>query len=189
MRPCLLLALTACWTSPAPKPVPFVYDIPPRVEPPPEPPIPCGAFVETDPACEAACPRDAPDDWRGCDKLAAQLQSQGYACTNLHPRTCRPPPPRPVTCPPGGCVPVTGRVVGLTVNNNTVTITVGAGSSKGVTASWRARVVDLDAAGTVTVIPGGDVTILRVNDAVTVGTTQLTRDQMMAQARYVLFEP
>ncbi len=176
MRCCLLLALTACWTSaPAPKPEPYVYVIPPRVEPPPEPPIACVAFAETDPACATACPRDAPDDWRGCEKIASQLQSEGYVCSNLHPRTCLPPLQRPVTCPPGGCVPVKARVIGMSVDGSTVKIMFGAGSKHGVTASWRARVIDLDATGNVTFIPGGDVTVLRIDPTVTLGTTQLTR--------------
>ena len=186
MRCVLLLALTACWTSgPAPKPEPYV--IPPRVEPPPEPPVACAVFAEADPTCATACARDAPDDWRGCETLAAELQREGYVCSNLHPRTRLSPLQLPVTCPPGGCVPVKARVIGMTVDGSSVTITLGAGSTQGVTASWRARVIDLDASGNVSFVPGGDVTTLRVDRSKTLGTTRLTLAEL--RSRYVLLEP
>ncbi len=186
MRFYLLLALTACWSSAPAKPAqPEPYVIPPRDEPPAEPPIACATFSEANPACASACPRDAPDDWRGCETLAARLQSGGYVCSNLHPRTCLGPQQLPIPpCPPGGCVPVKARVIAKRVEKGTIEITFAAGKNEGVTLGWRARVVALD----LTPVVGGDVTLTRVDRSISVGTITLTADQI-EKSPYVYLEP
>lgn len=184
----LLLALSACWTSAPPPPEP--YWIPPRpVDPPPSQPIACASFAEDDPACATACPRDAPDDWRGCEAVAADLQSKGYVCSNLHSRTCLAPSQLPIPqCPPGGCVPVKSRVIATYVSGAKVVVTLAAGQRQGVSAQWRARFVEIDAAGNTTPVLGGDVTVTRVGPDLTIGTTLLPIAKVHA-TRFVLLEP
>lgn len=182
------MLLAACWTSTAPVAQPEPYVIPPRVPDPVNPPVACATFSEADPACASTCPREAPDDWTGCSTLAASLQTQGFVCSNLHPRTCQAPLRLPIACPPGGCVAVNARVIKTVVIGSKVEITLAVGQNAGVTTAWKATVVALDPNGGQTPVPNGAVTLVRVDRGIAVGMIDLTVDEIR-RAPYVRLEP
>jgi hypothetical protein len=82
--------------------------------------------------------------------------------------------------------PVTARIIGNNVRGNEVLITIAAGMNAGVGKDWRGTVLRAD---TNEPLAGGEVTILRIDKAVTVGSVRLTADQLADNARVRLSAP
>lgn len=181
-----VVVLAGCWTSgtshpepPASSPV--VASPPPKD---PEPDVTCPTFEASDPACESACPDDAPDDWRGCVRLAVNLQGHGYTCRSLHPRTCRRLPPGvpqraslPGSTSPSGhthpAVPLVARLLTLSVDGDRVVITFNAGQREGVTLAWKARIVSRGADGSLVPVQDGEVTLTNIGPTTSTGAVWL----------------
>ncbi len=78
-----------------------------------------------------------------------------------------------------------GRVIGVkTMASGDTLITIGAGTAQDLTKHWRATLLSGDSD---TALPGGEVTIVRVTRAMTVGTVHVTPDTVAANPR-VRFE-
>jgi hypothetical protein len=179
--PVIAIVASACWRG----------NEPPPAEPAPRPaltsrsaelPLPCDAFDDANPSCRDTCLPGAPDDWPGCVIARDKLIAQGYTCATPSVRSCAPPPPPPrcVNCPP-----VTARIVGTQIAGATIRIIIGAGSDHGVTRTWKADIVDRPSG---TPVAGGNVAIVRIDRAVTVGTVTLTIQQVQATP-YVFLQP
>jgi hypothetical protein len=178
--------LVACWTGSAPPPPP-----PSVPEPPPprakRPFEPCTeqTFDKFERTCRHICAREAPDGWPACVTLAKELVTQGWRCTDPTPFACAPPQqPVPATCPATGCASVRARVIAVSVQGNAQLVTVSAGKSQGVDKTWRATFVDANNVP----IPGGSVTMIRIHDHQTIGTTQLPMQQIQ-QTPHVRLDP
>jgi hypothetical protein len=182
----VLAVLGACWSS-KPEPARPMANEPRRemmvqMHDPPA----CAQFDASDPACAEHCPPEAPDGWPGCLAARDKLVARGFTCPTANPRQCTAPAPAPpqATCPTGGCVAVKTRIVMVQVAGNGLRITFGAGANHGVTMAWKAMVVD-DAD---VPVPGGAVTLVRVDKGWTAGTVMLTTQQVQ-NARFVRLEP
>lgn len=118
-------------------------------------------------------------------ELVARLTAKGYTCTGTTPRSCRAPAPTAVHCPPTGCQPVVGRVIGLSISGSHVDITIGVGSNQGVTPAWKATLVD---GPNGMPVANGAITIVRIDANVTRGTIGLT-PATIKNTPYVRLEP
>ena len=76
------------------------------------------------------------------------------------------------------------RIIGLSVQGNAVVIQMGAGTNHGVTSAWKGAIVDSNDQP----VPGGQVTLVRVDKHVTVGKVQLT-PQQIRNTPFVRLEP
>jgi hypothetical protein len=133
--------------------------------------------VATESACWATmpCPPGAPDE------KIADCKDKFPPC----PDKAKPDMRNPNCRIPAD--PVVGRIVGKELKGGEFLITVGVGELQGVGKNWKGEVVrsnDVKAAA----VPGGDVSIVRVDKSVTVGRTKLSPDQV-GSTPYVRFSP
>jgi len=191
---------------------PLAMDIPdpPKLAAVPEQEQGCDefAFDPKIPACKTVCPaQGAPPGWPACKgKCPNPPDINEPSCWATMPcpkppdkrvKSCKPPdwPPCPdkkhpdpenPNCPAGG-EPVVGRVLQKVLQQGELVITIGAGSDQGVGKTWKGQIVkgsDVNDAA----VPGGDVTIVRVDKTTTTAKTKLTPDQLAANP-YVKFSP
>jgi len=181
---------------------------PPKLAAVPENEVGCDEFT-FDPkiaACKLVCAPTAPPNWPGCKGKCVTPDINNPDCHATMPcpkppdkrvKACKPsdwgpcpdkkkPDPENPNCPVGG-EPVVGRVIQKVQQGGDLLITVGAGTDQGVGKSWKAQVVrgnDVNEAA----VPGGEVTIVRVDKTTTTAKTRLTPDQL-ASTPYVKFSP
>ncbi len=186
---------------------------PPKLAAVPEAEIPCDEFQfdPKNPACKAVCPQaGAPPNWPGCagkcpnpTDVNLPVCQKTMECPNPpdariakcladkeHKWPKCPDPRQPDLSNPN-CVgikipPVVGRIIGSSIQGSEVIITIGAGSNSGIAPDWTAHV--LSGTGN-NPLAGGDIKVVRVDKAVTVGKTRLTADQLLANPRVKLSAP
>jgi len=83
--------------------------------------------------------------------------------------------------------PVIGRVINTAIQGSELTVTIGAGSSSGIRSNWTAHV--LSGNNGEQPLAGGEIKVVRVDKAVTVGKVKLTADQLLANPRVRLAAP
>lgn len=183
---------------------------PPKLAAVPEPEIPCDefAFDIKNPACKNICPKSgAPAGWPPCanvcptppDKELPQCQAT-MPCPNPPDRRIKScpasrwpkcpdiknPDPQNPNCDNAKADPVTTRVLKYEVQGSETVLTIGAGSNQGIAKGWRATVLRGDSGDQP--MSGGDITIVRIDKAATIGKVRLTTDQIKANDR-VKFSP
>ena len=181
---------------------------PPKLAAVPEPEVPCDefAFDPKNPACKLICPKaGAPPGWPPCkDVCPTPPDINVPSCQATMP--CPNPPDRRVksckktqwpkcdlknmdpqnpNCDDAKADPVTTRVLKYEVQGSDTILTIGAGTNQGLSKSWKATVLRGDSDSPMS---GGDITIIRVDKAATVGKVRLTTDQVKANDR-VKFTP
>lgn len=185
---------------------------PPKLAAIPEPEVPCDEnttpFDPKNPACKNICPvTGAPPGWPPCkDKCPTPPDVNVPAC--LATMECPNPPDRRVKkctaqkfpkCPDPkspdvnnpNCdnikiPPVVNRIIAKTIQGSDVIVTIGAGSDKGVAPNWNGTVLRGDSDQP---LSGGDIKVVRVDKAVTVGRVHLTPDQLLSNPRVKLSAP
>jgi hypothetical protein len=183
---------------------------PPKLAAVPEAEIPCDEFQfdPKNPACKLVCPQaGAPPGWPACkDKCPNPPDVNVPAC--LATMECPTPPDRRVkkcvaakfpkcgdptkpdpanpNCDNIKVPPVLNRIIAKTIQGSDMIITIGAGSNLGVQANWTGTVLSGNSANP---LQGGDIKIIRVDKAVTVGKVHLTPDQLLANPRVRLNAP
>jgi hypothetical protein len=180
---------------------------PPKLAAVPEPEIPCDefAFDAKNPACRNVCPKTgAPPGWPPCANVCPTPPDINLpSCQATMPcpnppnrlvKSCtkwpkcpdpKNPDPANPNCDNAKVDPVTTRVLKNEVQGSDTIITIGAGTNSGIQKTWRATVLRGD---TDQPLSGGDVQIIRVDKAATVGKVKLTTDQIKANDR-VKFSP
>ncbi len=181
---------------------------PPKLAAVPEPEVPCDDFQfdAKNPACKNVCPKQgAPAGWPPCKDVCPTPPDINIpSCQATMPcpnppdrrvRSCKKtqwpkcdlktPDPQNPNCDDAKADPVTTRVLKNEVQGSDTIITIGAGSNSGIGKGWRATVLrgDSDAP-----LSGGEVIIIRIDKAATVGKVKLTTDQIKANDR-VKFSP
>ena len=181
---------------------------PPKLAAVPEVEVPCDEFQfdQKNPACRNVCPKaGAPAGWPPCANVCPTPPDINLpACQGSMP--CPSPPDRRVksckksmwpkcilaspdplnpNCDDAKADPVTTRVLKNEVQGADTIITIGAGTNSGIQKTWRATVLRGD---TDQPLSGGEVQIIRVDKAATVGKVKLTTDQIKANDR-VKFSP
>jgi hypothetical protein len=177
---------------------------PPKLAAVPEPEIPCTEFKADNPSCKTVCPDfGAPPGWPPCkDKCPTPPDANIPSCQATMPcpnppdrrvKSCKKsqwpkcdlknPDPQNPNCDDATADPVVARVMKSEVQGGEVIITIGAGQNSGVAKGWRAYVLrgDSDSA-----LPGGEVSVVRVDKQFTVGKVRLTADQLKANDRVKL---
>lgn len=181
---------------------------PPKLAAVPEPEVPCDEFQfdPKNPACRNVCPKqNPPPGWPACANVCptpadANLPScqASMPCPNPPDRrvkACKKsmwpkcnlasPDPLNPNCDDAKADPVVTRVLKNEVQGSETIITIGAGSNSGIAKGWRAVVLRGD---TDQPLSGGDVQVIRIDKAATVGKVRLTTDQIKANDR-VKFSP
>jgi hypothetical protein len=197
-------------SGPAFDPLKLEIPDPPKLAAVPEPEVPCDEekFDPKNPACKNICPATgAPPGWPPCkDKCPTPPDVNIAAC--LATMDCPNPPDRRVRkCVPAkfpkcpdpknpdqanpNCdnikvPPVVNRIIAKTIQGSEVIITVGAGSNAGVAPNWSGTVLRGESEQPLT---GGDIKLVRVDKAVTVGKVRLTPDQLLNNPRVRLSAP
>lgn len=183
---------------------------PPKLAAVPEPEVPCDEFQfdPKNPACKLVCPQaGAPPGWPACkDKCPSPPNADLPACqasmecpnppdrrvrkctTSKFPRCPDPknPDPQNPNCDNIKIPPVIGRIIGSSIQGSELIVTIGAGSNSGVQSNWTAHV--LSGSGD-QALAGGEIKVVRVDKAVTVGKVKLTADQLLANPRVRLAAP
>lgn len=183
---------------------------PPKLAAVPEPEVPCdvNAFDPKVPACKSICPDfGAPPGWPPCAgrcpnppdvnipscqasmpcpnppdrRVKACRKSQWPKCPDINN-----PDPQNPNCDDAKADPVLGRVLKNEVQGGDVIITIAGGSNSGVKKGWRATVLRGQSDEP---LPGGDVTIIRIDKGTTIGKVRLTTDQVKANNRVKLSPP
>ncbi|MBA3456733.1 MAG: hypothetical protein H0T42_26825 [Deltaproteobacteria bacterium] len=96
------------------------------------------------------------------------------------------PDPMNPNCDGATAPSVTTRVMKNEVQGGDLIITIGAGSNSGVKKGWTATMLRGESD---TPLPGGDVTIVRIDKGYTIGKVQLTADQVKVNYRVKLSPP
>lgn len=148
-------------------------------EPPRLPAVPgeCDPFDVRDPTCRNICPpggKGVPKTWQAC----------------IDDGTFPPPvvaPPPVVTPPPVVVVakPIKARVVKVDVAGASTLVTIAAGSEQGVDKTWGGQVMRGDTAAA---MPGGKLTIIRIDKQFTIAKVGLTTD-IVTSNPYVILQP
>ena len=183
---------------------------PPKLAAVPDVQLPCDPFQfdPKNPACKSVCPdTGAPPGWPACkDKCPNPPNVEIKACQDTMPcpnppdrrvRACtkksfpkcpdpKAPDPNNPNCDDIKVPPVLGRIIGNNVSGSDLIITIGAGKKSGVGADWKGVVLRGDSDSP---LAGGEIQIIRVDTAVTVGKVHLTADQIAANARVRLSAP
>lgn len=183
---------------------------PPKLAAVPEPEIPCdpAQFDPKNPACKFVCPEfGAPPGWPPCkDKCPTPPSADLPSCQASMPcpnppdrrvRACKPslfpkcqdinnPDPQNPNCDNAKAPPVTTRVMKNEVQGGDLIITIGAGSNSGVKKGWTAIMLRGESDSP---LPGGDITIVRIDKGSTIGKVQLTADQVKVNYRVKLSPP
>jgi hypothetical protein len=129
-------------------------------------------------ACQATMPCPSPPDRR----VAACSPSAWPACDLAHRDRGNP------NCDHASSPPVIARILrtDLRSGDSDVFVTIGAGKQQGLSLRWTARVVRGDDQAP---LPGGAITLVRVDDKVTYGKVKLTSDQLQHDTRVELLPP
>lgn len=195
--------------GPAFDPLKLEIPDPPKLAAVPEPEIPCDEFQfdPKNPACKLICPQQgAPPGWPPCkDKCPNPPDINIAAChatmdcpnpPDRRVKKCKPvfpackdprnPDPANPNCDNVKVPPVVARIIGNNVQGQEVIITIGAGSNSGVGKNWGGSVLRGESDQP---LAGGEITVIRVDKAVTVGKVRLTTDQLAANARVRLSAP
>jgi hypothetical protein len=182
---------------------------PPKLAAVPDPVQMCDefAFDPKIPDCKNVCPKvGAPPGWPACKDVCPTPPDINVAaclaimdCPNppdIRVRKCtidKFPPCKDLANPDPGnprCKeprpPVVGRIISNTVQSGEVVITIAVGTNSGVAKGWSAQVLRGDSDQP---LAGGDVTVIRVDKAVTLGKVHLTTDQISANSRVRLRAP
>lgn len=198
-----------------PKFNPLALEIPdpPKLAAVPDAPVPCDEFQfdPKNPECKNICPAsNPPPNWPPCkDKCPSPPNVELPACQQT--MECPNPPDRRVkkcviekarkwpkcpdprnpdpanpNCDDIKVPPVLGRVIGTSIQGSEVIVTIGAGSNSGIAPNWTAHILS---GGSDQPLAGGEIKIVRVDKAVTVGKVRLTADQLLANPRVRLAAP
>jgi hypothetical protein len=182
---------------------------PPKLAAVPDPIQQCDefAFDPKIPDCKNVCPKTgAPPGWPACANICPTPPDvnvkacwDSMDCPSPPDRRVRKctkdkfPPCRDLSNPDPAnprCEekrpPVLGRIIQNNVSGSDVIITIGAGTNSGVQKNWGANVLRGDSDQP---LAGGEVTVIRVDKAVTVGKVHLTTDQIAANPRVRLSAP
>lgn len=182
---------------------------PPKLAAVPDPIQQCDefAFDPKVPDCKNVCPKSgAPPGWPACKDVCPSPPDINVAaclaimdCPNPPDRRVRKctkekfPPCKDLSNPDPAnprCEeprpPVLGRIIGNVVQGSDVVITIGVGTNSGVGKGWTAQVLRGDSDSP---LAGGEVTVIRVDKAVTVGKVHLTTDQISSNSRVRLRAP
>jgi hypothetical protein len=183
---------------------------PPKLAALPEILLPCDPFQfdPKNPACKSVCPEvGAPPGWPACagrcpNPPNPELQAckdtmpcgnppnrEIKACTKSKFPKCpdpKAPDPANPNCDGIKVPPVVGRIIGNTVSGSDLIITIGVGTNKGVAADWRGTVLRGEGDQP---LSSGEVTVIRVDKAITVGKVRLTTDQLSSNSRVRLSAP
>jgi hypothetical protein len=182
---------------------------PPKLAAVPEPEVPCDefAFDPKIPACKLVCPAaGAPPGWPACkDKCPTPPDINIPACLATMPcpnppdrrvRSCksvfpkcpdpRNPDPNNPNCDNAKIPPVIGRIINSSIQGGNVIVTIGAGTNSGIATTWKATVLRGDSDQP---LAGGDIDLVRVDRAVTIGKVRLTTDQLLSNSRVRLSAP
>src|ERR1041385_5329842 len=177
---------------------PLKLDIPdpPKLAAVPEAEIPCDEFQfdPKNPACKAVCPQaNAPPGWPACkDKCPNPPDRRVKSCVadkaHKWPKCPDPrnPDPNNPNCDDIKIPPVVTRIINSSIQGSEVIVTIGAGQNSGIAANWTAHVLS---GGSDQPLAGGDIKVIRVDKAVTVGKVKLTADQLLANPRVRLAAP
>lgn len=180
---------------------------PPKLAAVPEPELPCDAFDPKNPSCKSVCPEfGAPPGWPACKGVCPNPPDVNIpSCQATMP--CPNPPDRRVkackksqwpkcdlankdpqnpNCDDAKAPAVTARVLKNEVHGGELLITIGAGSSSGIEKGWSATVLR---GGSEAALPGGDVTIVRIDKQTTIGKVRLTADQIKQNDRVKISPP
>jgi len=98
----------------------------------------------------------------------------------------RNPDPNNPNCDDIKIPPVVTRIINSQIQGSEVIVTIGAGQNSGVAPNWTAHVLS---GGSDQPLAGGDIKVIRVDKAVTVGKVKLTADQLLANPRVKLAAP
>jgi len=93
--------------------------------------------------------------------------------------------PQNPNCDNAKADPVTTRVLKYLVQGSDTIITIGAGTNQGIAKGWKATILRGDSDSPMS---GGDITLIRIDKAATIGKVRLTTDQVRANDR-VKFTP
>lgn len=182
---------------------------PPKLAAVPEPDVPCDEFQfdPKNPACRLVCPQaGAPPGWPACkDRCPNPPDANVLACQatmdcpnppDRRVRKCitkfpkcpdpRNPDPANPNCDNIRVPPVLGRIIGTTIQGSEIIITIAAGSNSGIQPNWTGRVLRGDSDQP---LAGGDIKVVRVDKAVTIGKVRLTADQLGVNPRVRLSAP
>jgi hypothetical protein len=188
---------------------PLTLDIqgPPKLAAVPEPEVPCDPFDAKLPSCKNVCPDfGAPPGWKPCEgrcptppDINLPSCQATMPCPNppdrrvkdclRHPEQHWPkcdlknPDPQNPRCDNATADPVTARVMKSDFQGGETIITIGAGKASGVAKGWRVYVLRGD---TDSPLPGGEVSVVRIDNNFTVGKVRLTVDQLKANDRVKL---
>ena len=179
---------------------------PPKLAAVPEAEVPCDVFDAKNPLCKTVCPEvGAPPGWPACKGVCPTPPSADIpSCQATMPcpnppdrrvKSCpkkawpkcdlKNPDPQNPNCDDATADPVTGRVLKNEVQGGELVITIGAGSNQGIQKTWKATVLRGE---TETPLPGGEVTVVRLDKGFIVGKVKLTADQIKENYR-VKFTP
>lgn len=178
---CAVLALSACWRGQAAAPPPVEPAAPPLAASlwvPPGPDDPCEdmTYDPGNQVCSTACPSGAAYSSNGCRRLHSQLVARGFSC-GTHPRSCLlSAPPSPGSPPP-----LKARITARIARDGDTVLTIGAGSSQGVTSQWHATLVDTTGAV-------GAIRVTKVDRNRTTGIVPL-RPLMIGPDAFVILAP
>jgi hypothetical protein len=194
--------------GPAFDPLKLEIPDPPKLAAVPEIVVPCDEFtfdVKVE-SCKQVCGPGAPPNWPGCagkcptppDPNNPQCQKtmdcpnppdRKFArCAGKFPKCPDPknPDPNNPNCDNIKVPPVVARIIGNSVSGSDLIITIGQGTNGGIAKGWNATVLRGDSDEP---LRGGEVTIVRVDKALTVGKVHLTIDQVSANSRVRLSAP
>jgi hypothetical protein len=87
---------------------------------------------------------------------------------------------------PAKAPPVIARVLAVSFQDGKAIITIAAGANSGVARGWTAQLLRGNSEDP---LPGGDITIVRVDKAITVGRVNATPDQLRSYPRVKLSPP
>lgn len=186
--------LAGCWWgSKQPAPEPPVYSAPvhpadepepdtrdpfARADPMPDPGStdpPCYHYDASNPTCRKACRKLGLDDT--CGKCPDPPDPDNSFCQQVMPCPTI-PDRRIVACrallvaQPSVPQPLRGRVLNVAINGGATIVTISRGAAAGVAKNW--TVVLCDPGGAT--VPAGKVTVIRVDQRVTIGQLDLNPD-------------
>jgi hypothetical protein len=88
-----------------------------------------------------------------------------------------------IAAAPVATAPLIRRIIAVSLQGSTTVITIAAGSNDGVRKTWKACLVRGDSDEP---LPGGEVEVIRVDKAVTIGKIHSTPDHLAGNRRVLL---
>jgi hypothetical protein len=141
---------------------------PPKLAAIPPPPPTCETFDPTNKACVNACPFDAPDDWKGCEKRTIE-KKKGIEEEERRKRIAE--------CLANQPKSIKARVIHVEVGGDGVNVKldIGTQDQDKLTTGWSARVLS---ESTNNPLANGRVKLQNVGTTLTRATSTLTTDQV-----------